>query len=318
MGKQLRTARPNARMEALIAAGEAAAFRMTLLGMLPSEVGWGCVLSWDWKPMNSSNQEVEADEWDFYFSNVNGVLSSLMVNLSAIRRPPAPDKPWLLWVWVYMRASRDDGLSSEEEAPKLYDIEDKLTQALAGPCTAELLGRITGDKRREFYYYAATSDGLESAVETVRSAFPEYAIKYEGKRDPAWRQYRDVLYPSPMDLQKIHNRRVLIQLEKHGDDHAIPRDVDHAIYFRTAQDRAGFVNAAVGSGFRVEHQNHDAGSRIDRPFFLNLIRRDAVTLSHINDVVMELVHLALRFDGDYDGWGCEVEKPGSTCPADQP
>jgi regulator of RNase E activity RraB len=46
----------------------------------------------------------------------------------------------------------------------------------------------------------------------------------------------------------------------------------------------------------------------ERPFFLNLIRSDPVTSDHINAIVADLVELAERFGGDYDGWGCEVRK----------
>jgi Family of unknown function (DUF695) len=89
------------------------------------------------------------NDWEFYFCNVNGVLSSIMVNLGANRDPRMADKPWLLWVWVHMRFPREDGLSSDTEAPRLYQIEDTLTGSLS-ESRAELLGRITGNGRREF------------------------------------------------------------------------------------------------------------------------------------------------------------------------
>jgi regulator of RNase E activity RraB len=36
---------------------------------------------------------------------------------------------------------------------------------------------------------------------------------------------------------------------------------------------------------------------------LNLTRSDPVTRDHINAVVADLVELAEKFGGDYDGWG---------------
>jgi uncharacterized protein (TIGR01619 family) len=261
--------------------------------------------------MSSATESVNADDWDFYFCNVNDVPSSLFVNLSAIRHAPRPDKPWLLWIWVHMRAARDDGFSSNEEAPALYDMEDKLTEILDAQCGAEMLGRITGDSRREFYYYAREGEGFESALERFRSGFPEYVIEHGIRRDAEWQQYLEVLYPSLADMQRIQNRRVLEQLKKQGDDHAVPRIVDHMLYFRTASDRAGFVDTAVKSGFRVQYEDHDAAEGCERPFSLNLTRTDPVTSNHIDDVVVELVQLAGRFGADYDGWGCEVQDPGS-------
>jgi hypothetical protein len=43
--------------------------------------------------MSADGPKVASDDWDFYFCNVNDVLSSIMVNLSAIRRAPEKDKP---------------------------------------------------------------------------------------------------------------------------------------------------------------------------------------------------------------------------------
>ena len=250
------------------------------------------------------------DEWDFYFSNVNDVLSSLMVNLSAIARAPDRAKPWLLWVWVHMREPREDGLSSDSEAPTFYKIEDRLAAPLGAACGAELLGRITGGRRREFYYYATTADGFQDAVETAMADFPAYRIDCGKQSDPEWRQYRDVLYPLPKQLRAIQNRRVLDALAQRGDDHDIPRIVDHAIYFRSAAQRTAFASAVEGQGFRIQRESKEAQSS-ERPFFLNLVRSDQVNSDHINSVVDELVEMAEKLDAEYDGWGCEVQKKAS-------
>ena len=261
---------------------------------------------WSKEYMGSRNRSAE-DDWDFYFCNVNDVLSSIMVNLGAIGRAPMARKPWLLWVCVAMRSPREDGLSSDQEAPTLAEIEDKLTDELRMASGAELLGRITGNNCREFYFYAPRNEGLGEAVAKVRESFPAYLIECDSQPDPEWRQYLDVLYPSPMDMHRIQNRRVLASLEEHGDAHSIPRPVDHAFYFRRDEDREAFVAAAIGTGFSVQNESEEAERTDERPFFLNLVRTDPVAIDHINQVVLELVELAERFDGDYDGWGCEVQ-----------
>jgi len=259
--------------------------------------------------MNSNAASGTSDDWDFYFRSVDGVPSSLFVNLSAIRRAPMPEMPWLLWVCVQMRIARDDGLSSSEEAPRLFELEDRLTEVLSG---AEFVGRITGSGRREFHYYARTGDGLDSAIAQVQFDFPEYFIEHEIRKDPEWRQYREVLYPSAEEMHRITNLRVLKQLAEHGDDHTVPRVVDHMLYFRAREDRARFVDAVETLGFQVRVEAHDALGQGERPYSLNLVRTDPVTMNHIDAVVLQLVELAGRFDADYDGWGCEVTKLGSS------
>jgi hypothetical protein len=123
-------------------------------------------------------------DWDFYFCNVNGALSSVMVDLEGNRRAPVAGKPWLLWVWVHMRLPRDDGLSSDQEASTLHEIEDFLTGSLS-ESDGELLGRITGDERREFYLYSPSSECIDSAIEKLRRAFPEYVFKCGTRHDPS-------------------------------------------------------------------------------------------------------------------------------------
>jgi hypothetical protein len=83
--------------------------------------------------MSADAPKAAPDDWDFYFCNVNDVLSSIMVNLAAIRRAPNKDKSWLLWAWVNMLDGRPDGLSSDVEASKLYEIETESVRASCGP-----------------------------------------------------------------------------------------------------------------------------------------------------------------------------------------
>jgi regulator of RNase E activity RraB len=251
------------------------------------------------------NSSAEKD-WDFYLCNVNGVLSSIMVNLGANRHAPMADKAWLLWVRVQMQSPRTDGLSSDTEAPKLYEIEDALTGAFS-ESGAELLGRITGGDHREFYFYSHNSGGLDVALDRIRHAFPGYLFECGTRHDPDWRQYRDVLYPSEVEMQRIQNRRLVDVLEKRGDDHCIPRPIDHAIYFRSPADRLHFAAAAVDAGFTVHSESDHDTKGTERRYFLNLVRTDPATLEHINEVVLQLLELVRRYDADYDGWGCEVQ-----------
>lgn len=244
-------------------------------------------------------------DWDFYFCNVNEALSSVMVDLAANRRAPMSHKPCLLWVWVKMQSPREDGLSSNDEAAKLYEIEDRLTRSL-GEVDAEFVGRITGDSRREFYFYAPTAD-IDAALSSVQKAFPEYTVEGGTRHDAAWSQYRELLYPSVKDMQRIQDRRVVNNLAKRGDVHSIPRPVDHAVYFRSESDRKAFSMAAALAGFSAIHEGDFDTDRNRQRYFLNVVRTDPVELDHINAVVAQLRELARMHNGDYDGWGCEVE-----------
>ncbi|HJX84862.1 MAG TPA: DUF695 domain-containing protein, partial [Candidatus Angelobacter sp.] len=133
------------------------------------------------------------ENWKSYFCNVNDVLASIALNLGLSEDAPMSGKPWLLWVWVYFRSPRPDGLSSKEEFPTLSAIEDELTKQLGNACSAIQAGRITTDGRREFYFYGATEKGFKAAVQAALSRFPGYKYDCDTKHEPDWNQYRNVL-----------------------------------------------------------------------------------------------------------------------------
>lgn len=47
----------------------------------------------------------------------------------------------------------------------------------------------------------------------------------------------------------------------------------------------------------------------ERPSGAQVMRTDATDLEHIHAVVMDLIELAERHDGEYDGWGSPVVTP---------
>lgn len=253
--------------------------------------------------------EPESD-WDCYICTVDGLLALIVVDLEAIQHAPVAGKPWLLWVRAQLLSPLETGLSSPEEAPQLHAIEHTLDASLSELTDAEPIGRSTVGQRREWFFYASGHSALERAVAQVRERFPEYTLEHGTLHDPQWRHYRELLYPCPQDLRLIHTRRVICQLEEHGDVHAIPRPVDHALRFRSAKDRRRFAALAGHAGFKVRLENN-TGSR-ERPYFVNVVREDPVELAHIKKVVDQLVQWAEGFDGDYEGWGspiCSGETP---------
>jgi hypothetical protein len=250
-----------------------------------------------------------SDEWDFYFARINDAVSSIFVDLGL--RPDAPNekRPWLLWVWVEMRAPRDDGLSSGEEAPKLYAIEESLNTMIPPVCGAQLVGRITGSNRREFYFYAEEPGELDAAVERTMREFPDYRFQAGSKFEPEWEQYLELLYPSASNLQRMMNRRVLDSLEKHGDVHEIPRKVHHWLEFPTPEARAAARSTLEAIEFAVdgEYESEEPGAAL--PHSLVVWRVDSVDMHTINGITLELARLAGEHGGDYDGWESPVTQP---------
>ena len=242
-----------------------------------------------------------SDTWKSYICRVNDSLASIRFDLGLREVVPIRSKPCLLWVWVYFRTPRPDGLSDSKEAPTPFNIEDALTPELSRTCGAILCGVITTEGRREFYFYADANKDFGSTVASSLAKFSEYRFDSGEKNDPLWTQYLHVLYPSPEDMQRIANRDLLDQLEKRGDVLSVKRQVLHWVYFKTKRDRDRFKEVVVKSGYTIDFES-ESDVQGDRPFGLTVARSHSVEQTVVDDVVLELMRLAQQFDGDYDGW----------------
>ena len=241
--------------------------------------------------------------WKPYLCNVNGKLASILVDLGLREAAPIASKPWLLWTWVYFQSPRADGLSDSIEAPTLYKIEDTLNLLVSGACDAIPCGRITTEGRREFYFYGETREGFRDAVETALKDFEGYRFDLGDQEESSWSQYLNVLYPSPENLQRIANVDLLDVLKERGDLSTVPRKVLHWIYFGSESSRSLFRDAVVAAGFSVDSE---FSSQAELPFAIVVACTQSIEQKSIDRTVIDLLHLAESFDGDYDGWETPV------------
>jgi hypothetical protein len=249
-----------------------------------------------------------SDEWDFYFARVNDVVSSIFVDLGIRPDAPLEKRPWLLWVWVEMQSARPDGLSSNDEAPKLHEIGAALGSAISALCGAQLVGRITGAGRREFYFYAAEPGELDNATASAMTEFETYKYETGSSFQPDWEHYINLLYPSQSNLERMQNRRLLEALESQGDVHEVPRKVDHWLYFADEAERKICRDTLVAIDFAVEDESWSDEADDPLPYVLVVSRVDPVDSHTINGITLELARLASEHGGSYDGWGSEAMK----------
>jgi hypothetical protein len=157
-----------------------------------------------------------AKDWDFYLCRVDDKPASIFLDLALARDAPIGDLPHMAYVFVSMNAPRPDGLSSKEEFDTLAAIEDALEQGLCTDFSTRYVGRNTSAGRRDFFYYTGRESGWKDRVAAVMRSFPAYDVDYGARSDPEWETYFRFLYPVPADHQRIMNRRVCFNLEKHG------------------------------------------------------------------------------------------------------
>jgi len=253
-----------------------------------------------------SEEHTLSDEWDFYFARVNDAVSSIFVDLGIRPEVPIEKRPWLLWVWVEMQSARPDGMSSNEEAPTLQEIGESLDATISATCGAQLVGRITGTGRREFYFYAAEPGDLDAATANAMQRFDTYKYETGSSFQPDWDQYLNLLYPSDSNLERMQNRRLLEALAEQGDVHEVARKVDHWLYFADEAGRDICRDTLVAIDFMIEEENVSDEPDDPLPYVLVVSRVDPVDSHTINGITLELARLAGENRGNYDGWGCDA------------
>jgi uncharacterized protein (TIGR01619 family) len=242
--------------------------------------------------------------WNSYYCNVDDKLASIFLNLDLRETAPDAAKPWLLWVSIYFKQPRSDGLSSREEFDTLNAIEDKLTAAVEQECGATMSGRITTDGRREFYFYASDPQTFEEVVTKSMALFDGYEFDSDKQEDPDWNQYLNVLYPSEEDIERIKNREVLEVLKGNGDALESPRDILHWAYFKTETDRSDFSNSAQALGYRIDSESEF--DEKDNPYGICVGKEQDIRSDALDQAVIDLLRAAKRANGEYDGWESPV------------
>ncbi|MCL2157313.1 MAG: DUF695 domain-containing protein [Methanobrevibacter sp.] len=244
------------------------------------------------------------EDWDFYMSYVDGIIGSFLIDLGLINIVPIEDKPNVVWISINIQNPLENGLLSNEESETFYAIEDNIVDDIANQHNAIFVGRLTSDGKRQLYFYFDDTLGYDKTINHAMLKYPTYEFDFGSKEDVEWDVYLNFLYPLPNQYQMIMNDRVIRQLEQSGDNLSKERMVDHAIYFKTENDMENFISEIEKENFTViaSHQTEE------KDYFLNVGRVDKVDYESVNDYVLYLWELAGKYNGDYTGWGCEVEK----------
>jgi len=246
-----------------------------------------------------------SDNWDFYFTQVDGQGASIFVDLGRAADAPDPSRSVMAHLRLHLRDPGPHGLSSQSEFDELNKVEDALTR-LEASSGAVYVGRNTCAGKRDFYFYASTAENWSKQVDAFMRAFPAYRYECSGRADPRWSVYRELLYPSDEDLQRIGNRRVCDSLANHGDALEVARPIDHFIYFSQEAARAAYAEAVTKLGCRIEQ--HIEPSDSDQRLGLRISNVGVPSLAEIDGLTLPLWRLAREHGGDYDGWGCHAVK----------
>lgn len=247
-----------------------------------------------------------SDQWETYVTPVDDEPAAILLDMGIAEEAPDPDRSVLLTMRLFLKSPTEEGFASDEEEPKLIEIEDAFIDAVELTTAATLVGRITMQGWREFAFYAKSPEGFQDTIAEAMEAYEGYNYETDEQDDAEWSYYFDLLFPGDEDLQQIFNDKLIDKLTESGDSLTTERPVDHFANFRTAEDRQEFVNAVSGSGYRLLAEKRDEDSSSELPFSVTVRREHAVDWDTIDELTLELFEHAQRAGGHYEGWGSPV------------
>lgn len=241
-----------------------------------------------------------SEDWDFYLLRVDDRPGSIYVDLGIVQEVPLERFETMAFLSVKLRFPREDGLSSREEFDALVEFEDTVVPELIRSENAVFVGRCTTDGRRDFCFYVIEEEEFARTAKSMMQRFAEYEFKIGSRSDPDWKTYLEFLYPSPVEMQVIMNRRVCINLEESGDDLGQARDIDHFAFFPSSEVRSQFVAHLEKTGFSIASLPLEPDE--DRGYAVAFVRSDKP--AEIDSIAIPLYEKAVELGGEYDGWGC--------------
>ncbi|MGV3619168.1 MAG: DUF695 domain-containing protein [Archangium sp.] len=243
------------------------------------------------------------ENFDFYEARATKGRALVSLDLAAAEHSPVESHPLRVQVRVKMLAPREDGLRSSEEADALFALEDTLVAAAHEKLDAIYVARAVAYGYSEFYFYVPAA--RQSAVPALLWDAAPYAFEWQAESDPSWERYEQ-LFPDKFSYQHMMNRRVLQQLEAAGDDLKRTREVDHFAYFPSEAQAKAAGELLTKAGFRVDEPGKPETEGYD--WSLGFHRDDSLAEGEADELVDEVLELLEPHDGDYDGWGCGVQK----------
>ena len=242
------------------------------------------------KPKYESN-------WGYYYVYDEVNPSSILLDMELNQLAPIPLFEYLSEISVTLLQPNERGLPSNHEFETLKRIEDYL---LAELDRLIFVGTVAKQGKRLFYFYNSLNDTLENELIRVRSNFPDYVIDINVTQDKEWEYYTNEIYPDAYYQRIMANQSVQSLLIKEGDDLSKERTVDHFLYFPTDLFLSTFLVEVFALGYIENSRDYQPDN--DLPFMVEISRNEYVNDEHIHNNVFQLIDLAKKYQGDYDGW----------------
>ena len=246
-------------------------------------------------------------DWDVYLMESGKKPIAVMVDLGIKSAAPMIDRPNLIILHLNFKDTASDGMPTNAEIKNLDNLEESFISSVESGLDAIYVGRYTKSGKRDFFFYTNDTAHYQKIFNDKLGNSTKYNWQAIAKKDATWSDYFDVLYPTPRELERIKNRRVVDKLKAEGDRLTEPRKVEHWIYFKYPGDRKTYATLVQDQKFEIIGSTDENGTN-GYKYGLHISHIDKVDYDSIDKVSLYLWELALKNRGRYDGWETDVVK----------
>ncbi len=245
------------------------------------------------------------EDWAAYMSTIdNDKAGSILVDLGLKAIAPIMSKDRRLRINVAINEPSLNGLPGADEHELLGRLSEQLAHELKSSAGAVFAGHLFCQGTLSLYFYLGETSSFQETVTRVFDNYRNHRYEVQLDKEHNWQTYMELLYPLPIQMQSIHNQKVVDHLRKSGDKLEKKRPVDHMIYFKSETDIDRFLNEIKGKGFQVVGKQQ---TELEGYSWSVLLRRnDPVDPQRVDEYVLYLWQKAHDANGEYDGWGSTI------------
>jgi len=177
-------------------------------------------------------------------------------------------------------------------------LVDELNGMLKKELDATFAGYRVVEGWFEVYFYAPTAKKFENIIASILTF--EQAYEAGSYKDSKYKLYFDELYPDELQFLQIKNSEIIASLKEAGDNHEVPREVEHYLFFATQSNAQRAIAMAETLEFTCKEEMIDDESELRHGIALTQVHK--VDEESIDKVTKELVDVAMQEHGVYRGW----------------
>lgn len=245
--------------------------------------------------------------WNLFIRLEQGKPALIALDVDARPSGKGDDK-YLCMLAMQLRQADADGFPSRKELDgPIAGVEDALVRVTGKELRGRYVGRITSGGMVVFFCYVPNATIAKERINAALPAFNDYRFQINAKADPEWKDFFNILYPTPEEMQGLMNDGALRNLEEHGDQHSVSREVDFRISFADEPSRARFKKAIEAAGYEVREESHSDETE-ELPHKLRIWLDMPVDKESIDETCLDLMDLADACEAKFEGWETSIAK----------